>query len=79
MLRHGLLIEPAPSSKVEREDYFGNGMAILTIDDEHSELIIHARSTVEVRGPDLPILALSAPWEQVASRALRSTCRRCST
>jgi transglutaminase-like putative cysteine protease len=72
LLRHGLLIEPAPSSKVEREDYFGNGMAILTIDEEHSELVIHARSTVEVRSPDLPMLALSAPWEQVAQGALRS-------
>src|SRR5882724_9450229 len=72
LLRHSLLIEPAPSAKVEREDYFGNGMAILTVDDEHSELVIHARSTVEVRAPDLPILALSAPWEQVVDRARRS-------
>ena len=52
VLRHGLLIEPAPSSKTERQDYFGNGMAILTIEEEHSELVIHARRTVEVRGPD---------------------------
>ena len=72
VLRHSLLIEPAPSAKIERQDYFGNGTAILTVDDEHSELVIHARSTVEVRAPDLPILALSAPWEQVPSRALRS-------
>jgi transglutaminase-like putative cysteine protease len=72
VLRHALLIEPAPSAQVERLDYFGNGTAILTVDDEHCELIIHARSTVEVRAPELPILALSAPWEQVASRALRN-------
>jgi len=72
VLRHGLLIEPAPSSKTERQDYFGNGMAILTIEEEHSELVIHARSTVEVRGPDLPMLALSAPWEQVVSGARRN-------
>jgi transglutaminase-like putative cysteine protease len=72
VLRHGLLIEPAPSGKIERQDYFGNGMAILAIDDEHSELVIHARSTVEVRAPELPMLALSAPWEQVAQGALRS-------
>ena len=72
VLRHGLLIEPAPSAKIERMDYFGNGTAILTIEDEHSELVIHARSTVEVRAPELPMLALSAPWEQVAQGAQRS-------
>ena len=72
VLRHSLLIEPAPSAKLERTDYFGNGIVILMIDDEHSELVIHARSTVEVRPPDLPILTLSAPWEQVAARARAS-------
>ena len=72
VLRHGLLIEPAPSAQVERFDYFGNSTTILTVDDEHTELVIHARSTVEVRAPDLPIPALSAPWEAVASRARRS-------
>jgi len=72
VLRHGLLIEPAPSAQVERLDYFGNSTIVLTVDDEHTELVIHARSTVEVRAPELPITALSAPWEQVASRALRN-------
>ena len=36
VLRHSLLIEPAPSSNARRKDYFGNDTAILTIDDEHS-------------------------------------------
>jgi len=71
VLRHSLLIEPAPSANVERRDYFGNDTAILTIEDEHSELVIHARSTVEVHAPELPMLALSTPWEQVAGRAVR--------
>jgi transglutaminase-like putative cysteine protease len=71
VLRHSLLIEPAPSSNVERRDYFGNDTAILTIEDEHAELVIHARSTVEVHAPELPMLALSTPWEQVTARAVR--------
>ena len=70
--RHSLLIDPAPSARVPVQDYFGNSAAILTIEDEHSELIIHARSTVEVSPPDLPMLALSTPWEQVGRRAVRS-------
>jgi len=73
VLRHGLLIEPAPSAQIERLDYFGNGTAILTVDEEHLELVIHARSRVQVRAPDLPILALSAPWEEVANRARGNT------
>jgi transglutaminase-like putative cysteine protease len=72
VLRHGLLIEPAPSAQFEHLDYFGNGTVILAVDEEHTELVIHARSTVEVGAPDLPILALSAPWEEVAGGALRS-------
>lgn len=71
VLRHSLLIEPAPSSNVEHRDYFGNEISILTIEDEHSELVVHARSTVQVHAPDLPMLALSTPWEHVAARALR--------
>jgi transglutaminase-like putative cysteine protease len=67
--RHNLLIEPAPAANLPLQDYFGNSTAILTIDDEHSELVIHARSTVEVNPPDLPMLAHSTPWEQVAGRA----------
>jgi transglutaminase-like putative cysteine protease len=56
---------------VELADYFGNGSVILTIDEEHSELVIHARSTVSIRPPHLPMPGLSAPWEQVAERAVR--------
>lgn len=69
--RHSLLIEPAPSSNVAIQDYFGNTSSILTIEEEHTELIFHARSTVEVAPAGNPMPALSTPWEQVASKALR--------
>ncbi|KAB2910951.1 MAG: transglutaminase family protein [Hyphomicrobiaceae bacterium] len=68
--RHSLLIEPAPSARCEFADYFGNASAILSINEDHSEFVIHARSTVEVHAPDLPMLALSTPWEQVTSKAV---------
>jgi transglutaminase-like putative cysteine protease len=71
VLRHSLLVEPAPSSNIPFADYFGNATTILAIDDEHTELVTHARSTVEVMAPDLPMLALSTPWEQVANKAKR--------
>jgi transglutaminase-like putative cysteine protease len=70
--RHSLLIEPAPSSNITLIDYFGNPTSILAIEDEHDELIIHARSTVEVVATELPMGALSTAWEQVAARAKRN-------
>jgi transglutaminase-like putative cysteine protease len=72
VLRASLLIEPAPSSQTEFLDYFGNETGILSIDDEHREFVVHARSTVEVTAPALPMLALSTPWEQVTAKALTS-------
>lgn len=70
VLRHSLLIEPAPASQSEVRDRYGNAVGVLSVVDAHSELIVHARSTVDVRPPELPMLGLSTPWEQVKSRAL---------
>ena len=81
--RHSLLIEPAPSSNVALTDYFGNGSAILTIEDEHSELVIHARSTVEVAGPRpadaWPVDALGAGCGQGPTRTASWTSACCSS
>src|SRR5262249_22528570 len=59
--RHGLLIEPAPAANAAREDNFGNRRAILTIEERHIELIVHARSTVEVHAPALPAPETTTP------------------
>lgn len=70
VLRHSILIEPAPATQSEVRDRYGNAVGLLSVVDAHSELIVHARSTVDVRPPELPMLGLSTPWEQVKSRAL---------
>ena len=46
--RHSLLIEPAPTSRHDALDYFGNPTSLLCIEDEHNEFVIHARSTIDV-------------------------------
>jgi transglutaminase-like putative cysteine protease len=66
LLRHSLLVEPAPSEKLSRTDYFGNEASMLTIEGEHTELVIHARSTVEVKAEPALDVACSAAWETVA-------------
>ena len=68
--RHGLLIEPAPVQSIAGVDYHGNCRAVLAIEEEHSELVIQARSTVEVHAPELPAPATTTPWEQVPAKTL---------
>ena len=46
--RHSLLIEPAPTSRFEAVDYFGNPTTQLYVEDEHNEFVVHARSTIQV-------------------------------
>lgn len=65
---HSLLIEPAPASRYDGMDAFGNHMAVLDIELPHKEFVLHARSTVETLAPaetDLAAssLAASAPWD----------------
>ncbi len=66
VVRHSLLIDPAPVARYDLVDYFGNPFSILVIEDEHSELVVHARSSVEVHAGVAADLAASIPWEQVA-------------
>ena len=71
VVHHSLLIEPAPVSSTEVKDYFGNAAALLRIEDEHTELVVHARSTIEIPAPPPPDLSRSAAWEEVLAHARR--------
>jgi transglutaminase-like putative cysteine protease len=65
VLRHDLLVEPAPARSSRRADYFGNDVEQFTVLTPHAELLVRARSFVEVDGP-LPLdLDQSPPWEEV--------------
>ena len=70
VVRHSLLIDPAPATRTDITDYFGNRASILVIEDEHREFIVHARSTVEVRPPTPVDLSASVPWERAADAAM---------
>ena len=61
VIRHALLIEPAPASRLNLTDYFGNEVSILAIEEEHSELVIHVRSTLEVRPVQSADFAATTP------------------
>ena len=69
VLHHSLLIEPAPVSRSDIIDVFGNDACVLRLDDEHLEFVVHARSTVDIV-PQRPLaLTDSAPWDTVATAA----------
>lgn len=69
VIHHSLLIEPAPASNTEIMDVFGNSATLLRIEEQHSEFIVHARSTMEVSVTPPPDLTLGTPWEDVAGLA----------
>jgi transglutaminase-like putative cysteine protease len=64
---HTLLIDPAPTIRTEREDYNGNRVVMFDIEQEHEELIVHARSTIAVTAPSAVNLDATMPWEQLAA------------
>ncbi|MGE0767688.1 MAG: transglutaminase N-terminal domain-containing protein [Hyphomicrobiaceae bacterium] len=66
--RHMLLIEPTPSWRSDFIDYFGNPTSVIGIDNEHNELVMHARSTVEVTARQQIDVRQSVSWDAVAGR-----------
>jgi len=69
VLHHSLLVEPAPAARSEIVDAFGNAATILSIEEEHTDFIVHARSTVEIPASTPTDLATSSPWEHIADLA----------
>jgi transglutaminase-like putative cysteine protease len=65
---HALVIEPTPTIRTERTDYLGNRVVLFDIEQEHKELIVHARSSISVT-PAAPVdLAVTTPWDELALR-----------
>jgi transglutaminase-like putative cysteine protease len=65
---HALLIEPTPTIKTERLDYFGNRVVLFDIEQEHKELVVHAKSTIGVTPAGTIDCAASTPWDELAPR-----------
>ncbi len=60
-----LTIYPAPATRTERVDYFGNQLCFFTVQEPHRELVVEARSEVVVDEPDQGPRP-SIPWEEAA-------------
>jgi transglutaminase-like putative cysteine protease len=62
---HELTVTPAPTYRCVRTDAFGNPVTEIAIESAHSTLGIVARSTVEVRGREIPETEKTTAWESV--------------
>jgi transglutaminase-like putative cysteine protease len=70
--RHELIIHPEPAVLREHKDYFGNHMAVFSLQEPHAALSVMAISEVEI-SPACPMTHRDAvPWE-LAARRVRDT------
>src|SRR4029077_17204611 len=73
---HSLLVEPAPASRQDGVDAFGNIGVILDIESPHKELVLLARSTVVKFLPPPIALLATTPWDGLDYRLLRAANER---
>ena len=64
--RHELRITPAPATRTERVDYFGNQLTFFTVQEPHRKLVVEARSFVTIDEAARPWPQESLSWEEVA-------------
>ena len=60
-----LSIEPHPAVRTDAEDYFGNPLTFLTIQQQHEQLTIESRAQVEVVAPEQPEPSRTMPWDRI--------------
>lgn len=69
-LRSVVSLEPIPSVCERDVDYFGNPVTFVTLQDQHTELLIHAGCRIEVAAAAAPPPPPedTPPWERVLER-----------
>lgn len=63
VLRHSMLIEPAPANRYDGNDAFGNPVSILDIEEPHKDFVLNARSTIETKLPPQVNFSATTPWD----------------
>lgn len=64
-------IQPFPSSRHERADFFGNQESLFTVQEPHKELVVEARSEVTIDEEHQPWVPPDISWEQAIQQAGR--------
>lgn len=68
VLRHSLLVEPAPTYRLDAVDVFANPVTTLEIESPHDELVLHARCAVAVTPPAAFDATATIAWDRLADR-----------
>jgi transglutaminase-like putative cysteine protease len=69
---HRLAIEPPPSVRTKRRDYFGNDLEFFSIQEAHEGLSVTAMSLVDVASPVLKKGVKTPAWEDVVTGTPRN-------
>ena len=69
--RHELKIEPRPSTRSRRVDFFGNHIEHFAIHEPHAELSVESVTKIEVVAPAYPVAASTPNWKTVVEKSLR--------
>lgn len=72
VLSSRLTIDPPPSQIVERICFFGNRVSAMTIDIEHSDLIVKVDTSIDINRDPPPEPASTRPFEDVREEAFDS-------
>jgi transglutaminase-like putative cysteine protease len=70
---HRVVIDPQPSVRAKRRDYFGNDVEFFAIQEAHEGLSVTAMSLVDVASPVLKVGVKTPPWEQVVAEIPANT------
>jgi len=63
--RTALIVLPTPTRHSAAVDYFGNPVSYITLQHQHKELILHAKSVIRVTATNTPPPASTAPWDRI--------------
>lgn len=68
-LDSAMVVDPSAAVDSQGQDYFGNPVHYLTVQEPHERLVVDAHSRVEVRPSPAPLaLEASEQWEEVRAR-----------
>lgn len=70
---HRVAIDPQPSVRAKRRDYFGNDLEFFSIQEAHESLSVTAMSLVDVASPVLKVGVKTPPWEEVVAEVPANT------
>lgn len=72
VIEASVTVDPIPTVRLQREDFFGLDTTTLLIDQPHREFSVEACSRIEVERPPLPEPESGLSWEDLRSAALAS-------